>query len=433
MARKFKDNSVTGAGSRSITSHPIFPAIVALWFTVLLGIGSLLLPVVLFERLLEISGLASLVPAVAPPFGITARLVIAIACGIAGAALGRSVARRVVGASSDDEPYAQAPVVSKADAGAGESAVHRPRRRRALAVADLGPPLAEIPADPEPQRDYIPVFADTPEHEVEAPVIDIPEPEPQVVEWQRAEETVSAAEFFAAHDAIELPAEVVEDPIEELEALEEAPEPTLEAEAVPVERSSADLDDLDINQLVERFSATVVRRREWLATRRHAKPAPAQPAVATPAETTLVSDSPVPLTEETPAIQRPPFFDWVEHLNAEGVNETATPGFSIPMHSAAFMSPAIEPEYEEIEAEEEVEGETDDAYGSLIEMKNPFAPPRSDFIRMDEGEANPERGFDRADDWEEPQERPDNGPDTVNAEASLRAALAKLQQLSGNP
>ena len=34
-----------------ISAHPLFPAIVALWFAALLGVGSLVLPVVLFEKL----------------------------------------------------------------------------------------------------------------------------------------------------------------------------------------------------------------------------------------------------------------------------------------------------------------------------------------------------------------------------------------------
>ena len=80
-----------------ISSHPAFPAIVALWFAALLGLGCLILPSVLFERLVAITGLASIVPAAAPPLGFTARAMLALAAAIAGAAIGLILARKIAG------------------------------------------------------------------------------------------------------------------------------------------------------------------------------------------------------------------------------------------------------------------------------------------------------------------------------------------------
>ncbi len=41
----------TDTAKAPISSHPAFPAIVALWFAALLGLGTLILPVGLLERL----------------------------------------------------------------------------------------------------------------------------------------------------------------------------------------------------------------------------------------------------------------------------------------------------------------------------------------------------------------------------------------------
>lgn len=78
-----------------ISTHPAFPAIVALWFSALLGFGSLVLPVALLERFVSATGLAALIPAAAPPLGFTARAGIALVGAIAGALIGLVVARKV--------------------------------------------------------------------------------------------------------------------------------------------------------------------------------------------------------------------------------------------------------------------------------------------------------------------------------------------------
>src|SRR5688500_9250569 len=78
-----------------ISLHPAFPAIVALWFAALLGLGSLVLPAVLLERAVVGTGVASLVPVANPPLGFTARGIIAIMATLVGAGLGVAIARRV--------------------------------------------------------------------------------------------------------------------------------------------------------------------------------------------------------------------------------------------------------------------------------------------------------------------------------------------------
>ncbi|MBD3730835.1 MAG: hypothetical protein IE933_14140, partial [Sphingomonadales bacterium] len=83
-----------------ISSHPVFPAVVALWFASLFGIGSMVLPAALLEKLVTVTGIASLVPAAAPPLGITARLAIALAGVVVGVVSGLLVARKVIAAQA---------------------------------------------------------------------------------------------------------------------------------------------------------------------------------------------------------------------------------------------------------------------------------------------------------------------------------------------
>src|SRR5690606_20776081 len=69
--------------------------IVALWFAALLGLGSLILPVVLLEHAAEASGLATLVPVAGPPLGFTARGIVAVTAALGGGAIGIAIARRI--------------------------------------------------------------------------------------------------------------------------------------------------------------------------------------------------------------------------------------------------------------------------------------------------------------------------------------------------
>jgi len=147
-----------------ISAHPAFPAIVALWFAALLGLGSLVLPVVVIEKLVTVSGIAALIPAAEPPLGFTARAGIALAAAIAGALVGLALARKVAAASAP-EPRARGfslgadrqcrPISAHEELGedgldspdAAPTAVHK---RRSLAMAEDDRPSAYLQAVPLP-------------------------------------------------------------------------------------------------------------------------------------------------------------------------------------------------------------------------------------------------------------------------------------------
>jgi hypothetical protein len=103
VATTAESYSVKRAPARApLSTHPAFPAIVALWFAALLGIGSLVLPVALIERIVAATGLAAVLSSAAPPLGFAARGAIALGCAVVGALLGLALARKVAQAHTPE-------------------------------------------------------------------------------------------------------------------------------------------------------------------------------------------------------------------------------------------------------------------------------------------------------------------------------------------
>ncbi len=154
------------AGKGPLSTHPAFPFIVALWFAALLGIGSLVVPVPVIERLVTVTGLSSLVPQTAPPLGFTARALIALVCTVGGGLAGLLIARKVgrahrqtVGRFDRTVAGARRPIAAHHELGEdgfdGPIAAGAPRGRRALAIVEEEGPsevfdLAPLPGKPLP-------------------------------------------------------------------------------------------------------------------------------------------------------------------------------------------------------------------------------------------------------------------------------------------
>lgn len=81
--------------SKPITSNPLFPAVVALWFGALFGLSSIAVRVSVIETLVMKSGIDLIVPAAAPPLGITARILVALIMAALGAVAGSLIGRRL--------------------------------------------------------------------------------------------------------------------------------------------------------------------------------------------------------------------------------------------------------------------------------------------------------------------------------------------------
>ncbi len=81
--------------AQPISSNPLFPAVVALWFGALFGLGSLAVRPALLEQLVLNSHIDLVIPAAAPPLGLTARILLALVMAGLGVVLGIILTRRL--------------------------------------------------------------------------------------------------------------------------------------------------------------------------------------------------------------------------------------------------------------------------------------------------------------------------------------------------
>lgn len=305
-------------GSAPISAHPAFPLVVALWFAALLGLGSLILPAALIERLITATGLAEFVPAAAPPLGFTARAAIALGGTVLGAVLGLSAARKIArpapeaprrrSIKAEDHPR-RAPLSPREELGSDSFdsvAGFATARRRALAGEEEARPsdflvLAPLPGrrpehgfayaekipDHEPldleecaefTEDQEPGLHNTqPEEEIAMSQMQVFSPIPAAV---KAAEPLnfsppSMARFAAAGEPEDEAPESAEDDCvteePEVQQLFAAPE-QVEAAEVAIERDAGEQPAADqpanepgLVQLVQRLGATLERHREWSA------------------------------------------------------------------------------------------------------------------------------------------------------------------------
>ena len=206
------------AHRQAISRHPLFPAIVALWFAALLGLGGFALSIAALEALVLAGHVDALVPAAAPPLGATARLAMALGLGLVGAAIGFVLARRF-----GNPRQVAAPQVFKV-ADVELSAPQWP------GVADLDDAPMLAPAEPEDAPMLV------------AAVL--------VTDGMLAE--VTAPMFDPAGPAEEITAEPNQLALRPLKAAQRL--------------TSADLHDLSHVELIERLAIALQRREDLLNT-----------------------------------------------------------------------------------------------------------------------------------------------------------------------
>lgn len=123
------------AAQAPVSAHPLFPAIVALWFAALLGIGSMLLPQPLFDQVAASTGLGTL--------GFGFRLGLGALAGLAGAAVGVILARKVAAAHTQHRSRRREPVPQPPRTGA---------RKPISAMEELGGDGLDEPVHDSDQR-----------------------------------------------------------------------------------------------------------------------------------------------------------------------------------------------------------------------------------------------------------------------------------------
>jgi hypothetical protein len=364
----------------AISAHPLFPAIVALWFAALLGLGSLVLPPVLFERAVTVTRIDSLLPMAAPPLGLTARLLIALAAAVVGAAIGVSLARRITAANRPVRTatgQAQArreyeerqsakirkPISAKEElrcetlAEPEEDGLPRPApipgRRRALAMQEDGGPSEYLQAVPLPggEMDFGQIAA-----EVTATISDAGA-DPDVIAPAPAEQTheddaLDLEQFVERQEPFE--EQIVEETLSALRNQE--PEADLAEPVVPVEQRQefvpaaplAEIEAQATEPMTFSKSAEIIATEASPETSQEPEPVPdSAPFAPPPAET--ASEPQLREFAEPPAA----FADPVTDAEAEEVAEVQS--FAPPVAPAPFADPvaaAIE-EAEIVEPAEE--------------------------------------------------------------------------------
>lgn len=83
------------AASLPITSHPLFPVTVVLWFGALFGLASVAIRPALIEHAVLVTGIDRVIPMAAPPLGTTTRILLALMMTAIGCLIGLVVARRL--------------------------------------------------------------------------------------------------------------------------------------------------------------------------------------------------------------------------------------------------------------------------------------------------------------------------------------------------
>jgi hypothetical protein len=176
-------SSQKAAKGKPITSHPLFPALVALWFGALFGLGSLAIRPALIEALVLRSGIATYIPAAAPPLGMTARGLIALSLALLGAMIGGALALRLKRTKPELDRAVRRPISAHDELGEGLGEVAAQADKLALPIA---------PAMPGPD--------DLPEQHWSAPAISVAVPEDEPVSTPERPAARPATGFGARPD-----------------------------------------------------------------------------------------------------------------------------------------------------------------------------------------------------------------------------------------
>jgi hypothetical protein len=146
----------TAPTTKPITSNPLFPAVVALWVSACCGLGVLAVRPSLLEDLVIKSRIDLIVPAAAPPLGVTARILLALILATLGAILGATVARRLARPKTiltERKRAARSPAaIAEPRVRARDSHPDAPARRPISAHEELGEEMADSARRPGRRR-----------------------------------------------------------------------------------------------------------------------------------------------------------------------------------------------------------------------------------------------------------------------------------------
>ncbi|MXP26311.1 hypothetical protein GRI39_09710 [Altererythrobacter indicus] len=244
-----RDGKQPAGGSNPISAHPAFPALVALWFAALLGLGSLVLPLSLFERVVSLTGLANILPPAAPPLGGTAKFAIAFAAAIAGCLGGWILGRRLSTQPSAHHDELQEMRRRNLEAKKAREPFYASRE-----LGEEGFGGAEASADD---------FADVPDPALPSEEAFWQEAVPSSIVPDHSDGIDAEIAEFSEIEPEE-PAPQVDDAAFEPEFQPQSDVPQDEEEQASSLEKTTELDELGLVQLAERLGQAIEARRHWL-------------------------------------------------------------------------------------------------------------------------------------------------------------------------
>ncbi|PZO70797.1 MAG: hypothetical protein DI636_05040 [Pelagerythrobacter marensis] len=413
------ERGATSPGAQTITAHAFFPAIVGLWFAALFGLGMLVLPVATLESISMALRLPSVLSAAAPPLGLTARLLFALAAALGGGAAGLVLARQLRPKSEAASPRrrsprseaARRPISAREELGEDrlDAPLALPGRRRALSVSDDGARSEFLELAPLPGAD-----ASAAANELMPAPLELTALADAPVEAERPALPPEAESDFA----IQWAARRVE--AEPPAAPAPAPVTTPASPAAPSasqDVAGAPLAQLSVAQLVERFSLALETRPAPPAApvlRTHVPfaidTAPAAPAPANVPPAACL-EYPAP-SHPAPDLVPQAFRSLDATLggpvdDADNADDELDTIFGLPLKrearpfdppagtAAPFTAPAgpTAPAPFAPPADQAADGDQpaadDDIYPSLLAMKSPFQPGREPVRIEDDSPAAP--------------------------------------------
>jgi hypothetical protein len=280
-----KDALKKGRGKTPIAWHPLFPAMVAVWFGALFGLGALAVRASLLERIAVASGIDLLIPAAAPPLGVNARILIALGLAFLGGIIGLTTGSLM----ARSKPSAQARRAERAAAKAAQT------------EAEMATPIAQRPASGAfGEAAEMPSFIDISQ-------LNLDEGSP--VEFVPGE-----AETFAEIDLDAPPAHAKAEPAEAAPKPARRPDPAyfplpdsfpVPGGAAAQRLMAADLDDLSHVELIERLALSLQRRRGEAMVHLDAASAEALREPLLIREFEVAEELPVSLTAPVPSYYPP--------------------------------------------------------------------------------------------------------------------------------
>lgn len=424
-------------GDPPISRHPLFPAIVALWFGALFGLGSIAISPALVEQVVAVTRIDAIIPMAAPPLGTTAQLLVALFMTGLGGVVGVLVARRIACVKTethDSRPASIAadclpPAVRVRRITEGESALtpareqhHKARDAAILNVAEFDLESFDAPLAAPDESNAAPVPAAA-EHAGKPEIPDAePAPEqtnPLVPARQRGAivnplfDTYSRDIGARAVDAVD------DSDQSEVFPAPEAP-PAVAGSTAAGRIATAELDSLSQVELLERLALAMARRRDGIF--RAALETEREPET----EPFPAADAGAPAASEASGIQMPRFEEDAAprpigtglHMPAQTHEDEAAapqvpaalrpvafhepdeddvlPGYIPPRHigiargagvtgfTAATPVPLDDSEEDEGDEEGEV---LHGGYSSLLDLSRPSGTRRQ-FARIDECEAD---------------------------------------------